>query len=111
MPYHWGKNEGCGFALGDCMANGVSNFPGYFCNGNREQIGGYYGCTYDHKARALCSLYNCGGSLSSEFDHFGNGGSTCGEPLANYCPMRTAYSTTGLASDYLGHCDDRRGND
>ncbi|RNF17737.1 surface protease GP63 [Trypanosoma conorhini] len=48
-PMAWGSNSGCGLFSGSCLENGVSLYPGMFC----DKIG--FRCTADRASYGMCS--------------------------------------------------------
>lgn len=76
----WGKGQGCSFAHGACIKNGVPSSD-HYCTGTKR------GCTHWARGIGACDQRAHGSSsIPSYFQYFGDS-SKGGDKYANYCPI------------------------
>ena len=96
QPLLWGRDRGCAFATGECIApsSGAPLDGRHFCNEAMQA-----GCTTDLRARGYCNMVTYSSALPAGYRHFGadptQGGSLS---VADYCPFYQSWSN--------GACDD-----
>lgn len=79
---HWGYQQGCRFALGKCISEGIPEFPRFWCNQDQSRH-----CSLDRRSESWCVLRSLPeGQLSPAVSYFKS--SLAGDvPQADFCPF------------------------
>lgn len=64
-PYTWGQGEGCSFIDDDCIDNGASNFPQFWCDSSNDN-----GCTADYVGIGICYLTTAASQVPTQFKYY-----------------------------------------
>lgn len=88
-PTIWGRNAGCDFLNKECVENGVSRIPEFFCNETRSSD--MYFCRPDRTGFGYCTLMAHYKYIPPEFRYFSN--EHLGGDLRDmdYCPYVEPY--------------------
>ncbi len=82
QPFYFGRGEGCDFVRRRC-----DKWPGpYQCSPAEK---GFWGCTFDYKARGVCSLTSYSAPLPLWNQYFLDNATLGGSELPDFCPFFT----------------------
>eukprot|EP01135_Chromosphaera_perkinsii_P009019 Nk52_evm37s1569 gene=Nk52_evmTU37s1569 len=106
--FYYGESKGCSFPVEKCIQGSSSNpyaSDQAFCTQTTE------GCSYDHLAKAQCTVTTGWSNIPSIYRYFGSSGKGGLSSYADFCPLYMPYSNGDCRdeSNYVSTLERYRG--